>query len=1461
MQFDHEESGEERRRRQRDYHAFLDAQVEARRKAPPPARDDVEAARLPILPPSGRLKHQHNPPLHGADANLSFAKYGDMSRLQAPRGADGGGGSGGGGGGVGLGGNLDRAGVSSYLGEYLHKLEQRLETEVQRRGLLEREVGTLGQKLQNWMADSTASISSLDARDAAVTEVREQARYLDAQLVRVQERQHRIETTLALAPKVQEMTQQQVKALEEEARTRIKADEVRAVRFGQAVERVSGEVQSLAARLGAEENGTSQRVAILEAALTGEAKGTREATKQLGEHLKALDAAYSGSESNMDALCQSLRRLEARQEEQHLFAGGITEQLVARQQTQARIRHDVTYNLYAKPLWSCAMYVCATRLRGFNHHLNHHRLQESLTTATSEKLDALKDSLANELAGMMADTAKRVVESTNVPQAITLLKGRVEITEERLANVADKSFRSLEEELAGLRAEVTRLERQIEADPAAAGLAALGSSMTTAQEETQSQLRELQDTLSAEITARRRNALRLAEAQAASTEGGRESAVQTASGLRARCLELEEVVARLTQDVHTAQEELSSQTQAQLSATQERNSRAVGKLEESLAGERLVAQQDADRERIWAKSSARADELEALIADTKDSLREADERTRSALAATEARRQGQGQQLLDKLAAAKSEEMARTDAVEHALGEHRQATREAVETGYRANRTRSDELHAEMQSLEERLTAMVEDAQRNESARAEAILHKTQEQASKGINREVSKVFQATDRVATDTHDLRALVLAEETSRTNDVQSLQRDIPKMTEAAELRMRLWAEGRLQSERATTEGVLERTQAESGMVRALLDEAVSAISKELNMQKVEWKARSVALEDLLDELVSGLEARLTEVDNGAAKKRRLGDLTKETGARIGEIERRVRQAEQELKDDLEVKLAVSSLVCAVSDQASTQKLEQRASEELKLEKKRKIRATANEGKLKAELGKTNATVSSLQADLGAATAWRLGVDELESKLMARIEELKAMAEAARSAAATATADAAAARKAEAEATLAKEEAAAELARAKEAAAAAAAEGDTGTRGQKVAAKKVTDFAAMNDELEADDSSASSSSPEDEQFDDDNADGGLSALKPRVRGIEEDLKELKLRLEEGITEMAALRQEMLAVMSTRPPPSSGNGGGDGDGTGGVRERRQPKPKRSSGRAAGRRERATETYGASPRSVRGGGGGGEETDSSSDKERNNTPPLSPKSSGSYIPPLSPASGADHTPPLSPNSDVFVTARGGDVTDASDARSEKSAGNVGSGSDSESASNSDDGEAGDRRSRRSDSRAGSTTASEGEDAGGRNVEESDDGESSDASNRGDASRRSDAESASNSDDDSSGGDGDDGGGLQEEEEGEEEEEEEEEEEASDDEGEEDDSDRDSASGRGSVLASARSDEDSDQQDDDDGGRVASDASDEETDPEGSSASEEDEGGASGDGEGSDLMSERGRPESQRSSS
>lgn len=68
----------------------------------------------------------------------------------------------------------------------------------------------------------------------------------------------------SITPQVQEMTQQQVKALEEEARTRIQADEARAARFGQAVQRVSGEVQSLSGRIAAKESGTLQRVAKLE---------------------------------------------------------------------------------------------------------------------------------------------------------------------------------------------------------------------------------------------------------------------------------------------------------------------------------------------------------------------------------------------------------------------------------------------------------------------------------------------------------------------------------------------------------------------------------------------------------------------------------------------------------------------------------------------------------------------------------------------------------------------------------------------------------------------------------------------------------------------------------------------------------------------------------------------------------------------------------------------------------------------------------------------------------------------------------------------------------------------------------------------------------------------------------------------------------------------------------------------
>ena len=65
------------------------------------------------------------------------------------------------------------------------------------------------------------------------------------------------------------------------------------------------------------------------------------------------------------------------------------------------------------------------------------------------------------MSGLMGDTAKRAVESTNVPHLITALRGRVELAEERLNNMADKSFGALEHELTGVRAEVRWRDRSV----------------------------------------------------------------------------------------------------------------------------------------------------------------------------------------------------------------------------------------------------------------------------------------------------------------------------------------------------------------------------------------------------------------------------------------------------------------------------------------------------------------------------------------------------------------------------------------------------------------------------------------------------------------------------------------------------------------------------------------------------------------------------------------------------------------------------------------------------------------------------------------------------------------------------------------------------------------------------------------------------------------------------------------
>lgn len=135
MQFDPEESGDERRKRQRDYHAFLDAQVEARKKVPAP-EDDVAAARLPVLF-SERLKHQSSPPPYSMDPNPMVARHGKLSGGQVPRNLDDGS--------VAGSRRLDPAGVCQD--EYLNTLEKRLEAEVQRRYLIERKMAVLGQKV------------------------------------------------------------------------------------------------------------------------------------------------------------------------------------------------------------------------------------------------------------------------------------------------------------------------------------------------------------------------------------------------------------------------------------------------------------------------------------------------------------------------------------------------------------------------------------------------------------------------------------------------------------------------------------------------------------------------------------------------------------------------------------------------------------------------------------------------------------------------------------------------------------------------------------------------------------------------------------------------------------------------------------------------------------------------------------------------------------------------------------------------------------------------------------------------------------------------------------------------------------------------------------------------------------------------------------------------------------------
>lgn len=89
-------------------------------------------------------------------------------------------------------------------------------------------------------------------------------------------------------------------------------------------------------------------------------------------------------------------------------------------------------------------------------------------------------------------------------------------------------------------------------------------------------------------------------------------------------------------------------------------------------------------------------------------------------------------------------------------------------------------------------------------------------------------------------------------------------------------------------------------------------------------------------------------------------------------------------------------VSSLVCSVADKASIQRQQKIGSEEREQETKRILEAASHEGEIKRKLGALKASITSMQEDLNAERGWQQSVDELESNLMGRIEELKAMME---------------------------------------------------------------------------------------------------------------------------------------------------------------------------------------------------------------------------------------------------------------------------------------------------------------------------------------------------------------------------------------------------------------------------------------------------------------------------------
>lgn len=225
-------------------------------------------------------------------------------------------------------------------------------------------------------------------------------------------------------------------------------------------------------------------------------------------------------------------------------------------------------------------------------------------------------------------------------------------------------------------------------------------------------------------------------------------------------------------------------------------------------------------------------------------------------------------------------------------------------------------------------------------------------------------------------------------------------------------------------------------------------------------------------------------------------------------------------------------------------------------------------------------------------------------------------------------------------------------------------------------------------MNDELEADSSPPSTRrSVDDDEADNDGEVDDANALRPKVAQIEEELQELKERLEEGIAGMETLKQQLLPLVSAEAPQISQKhasvalNGNERDENGGI--------------AVGQAVRGNESISVGSegesnidpdnsrvgidtlegKQLQSDGSADDEAGSlsSSDSDEDesgdergsdqrsrgittNSPPLTPTSGMRYTPPLSPKSNSSNlSPPLSPQSTVSGEATTRDNGDNED--------------------------------------------------------------------------------------------------------------------------------------------------------------------------------------------------------------